>query len=339
MIKCVVWDLDNTVWDGVLLEQDRLSLREQVVGVIKALDERGILHSIASRNEPAAALEQLREFQLAEYFLYPQINWNSKADSIRRVAELLNIGLDSIAFVDDQPFELEEVKFSIPELLCLGLSDVDGMLARPELSPANVTRDARARRLMYQSDIRRQQEEDEFVGPKEEFLATLGLRFNIAPAGADDLARAEELTLRTNQLNTTGYTYSRAELEAFSRSEGHRLLVAGLEDKYGDYGKIGLALLECGPDRWVIKLLLMSCRVMSRGAGTLLLNQIMRRAKEEGVRLLSEFVPNERNRMMHVSYKFAGFREVERRGNLLLLENDLTHVPPCPVYVELRSDF
>src|SRR5579863_9689303 len=84
-IKCVVWDLDNTLWDGVLLEDEQVSLRPGVLEVIKTLDSRGILHSIASKNDRAAAMNKLAEFGLSEYFLYPQINWNSKAASVREI--------------------------------------------------------------------------------------------------------------------------------------------------------------------------------------------------------------------------------------------------------------
>ena len=109
-IKCVVWDLDNTLWSGTLLEGDEVHLRDGVREIIHALDARGILHSIASRNHAESALARLRELDLEEYFLYPQINWGSKAASIRTIAESLNIGLDSICFIDDQPFELAEVQ-------------------------------------------------------------------------------------------------------------------------------------------------------------------------------------------------------------------------------------
>lgn len=111
-VKCVVWDLDNTLWTGVLLEDTRVSLRPEVPGILRALDERGILHSIASRNDRAIAMEKLREFGLGEYFLWPQINWNPKSDSIRAIADNLRLGLDTFAFIDDQPFELAEVAFA-----------------------------------------------------------------------------------------------------------------------------------------------------------------------------------------------------------------------------------
>jgi FkbH-like protein len=127
-------------------------------------------------------------------------------------------------------------------------------------------------------------------------------------------------------------------LDALRQSEHHTLLVACLSDVYWPYGTIGLALLEHGGAAWTIKLLLMSCRVMSRGVGTILLNYLMQRAKEAGVRLRAEFVPNERNRMMQITLTFAGFREVERAGDLIVFESDLSAIQPSPEYVQVQSD-
>lgn len=337
-VKCVVWDLDNTLWDGVLLEDACVTLRASVVSVIKALDERGILHSIASRNDHDTAMAKLTELGLEEYFLYPQINWGTKSASVAAVAKALNIGLDAIAFVDDQPFERDEVQFSIPALRCIDAAEVHGILSMPEMLPRFVTEDSRLRRRMYLADIERKRVEDAHQGTPDQFLASLGMRFTIAPAKEEDLRRAEELTLRTNQLNTTGDTYSYEDLDAFRRSPDHDLLIAGLEDRYGSYGKIGLVLLERGPEVWSIKLLLMSCRVMSRGVGTVLLNYILRRAKDAGVRLRADFVSTDRNRMMYVTYKFAGFRDVAKDGNRSVMENDLSRIQDFPPYMQIDTE-
>jgi FkbH-like protein len=337
-IKCVVWDLDNTVWDGILLEDDEVRLRPHVVDIIRTLDERGILHSIASRNDHDTAMAKLKEFGIDEYFLYPQINWNSKAASIGQIAKDINIGLDAIAFVDDQPFEREEVAFTHDRVLCIDSMQLDDILERPELNPRFITEDSRQRRAMYMADIKRNREEAEFVGPTEEFLSTLGMIFSIAPCKEEDLKRAEELTVRTNQLNTTGYTYSYEELDAFRQSPHHQLLVSSLEDKHGTYGKIGLTLIEMGEDVWNIKLLLMSCRVMSKGVGMIMIHHILRTAKAAGVKVRGEFVSNDRNRQMLITYKFAGFKEVERQGNVMIMENDFSAIQPPPPYVDLRVE-
>ncbi|MEM6403632.1 MAG: HAD-IIIC family phosphatase, partial [Cyanobacteria bacterium P01_D01_bin.116] len=155
VIKCVVWDLDNTLWQGVLLEDEKVSLGKNIVNIIHTLDSRGILQSIASKNEFTTAIAKLEEFGLKEYFLYPQINWNSKANSLKEISNSLNIGLDAIAFVDDQLFELEEVKFSLPEILCLNADEVGNILDMPVMNPRFITEDSRIRRLMYISDIER----------------------------------------------------------------------------------------------------------------------------------------------------------------------------------------
>ncbi|MEO6191495.1 MAG: HAD-IIIC family phosphatase [Thermoanaerobaculia bacterium] len=335
-IKCVVWDLDNTVWDGILLEDAEVTLRPHVVQILETLDGRGILHSIASRNDHDVAMAKLKEFGIDEYFLYPQINWGSKAASITQIAQDINIGLDAIAFVDDQPFEREEVAFSHDKVLCVDSAVLEDFLDRPELNPRFITEDSRLRRRMYQADIERNRVEAEYVGPKEEFLATLGMIFTIAPCREEDLQRAEELTVRTNQLNTTGYTYSYEELDELRQSPRHKLWISSLEDRHGTYGKIGLTLLEMDHDVWTVKLLLMSCRVMSKGVGTIMIHHVLRLAKEAGAKLRAEFVSNDRNRQMLITYRFAGFKEIARQGEVAIMENDYSAIQPPPPYVDLR---
>jgi len=335
-IKCVVWDLDNTLWQGVLLEDGKVTLMPEVARIIQVLDQRGILHSISSRNEYGAAMAKLSEFGLDEYFLYPEINWNSKSESIKSIATSINIGLDAVSFIDDQPFEREEVSFVLPEVLCIDPAELDGLLDRKEFTPRFITEDSRLRRQMYLSDTKRNDAEKKFVGPQDEFLATLGMHFTMGTANEEDLQRAEELTMRTHQLNTTGYTYSYDELNAFRQSEKHKLLIAGLSDKYGTYGKVGLALVECGDQFWTLKLLLMSCRVMSRGVGTIMMNYIMMLAREAGTPLRAEFISTLRNRLMYVTYKFANFHVIEERGDLTVFENDCSKIQEFPPFVKVE---
>ncbi|WP_055477895.1 HAD-IIIC family phosphatase [Sphaerimonospora mesophila] len=336
-VKCLVWDLDNTLWQGILLENDEVRPVPEAVAAVRELDRRGIIHSIASRNDPEAALARLREFGLEDYFLCPQIGWNAKSVSLKAIAEDLNIGIDALAFVDDQPFEREEVAFALPEVLCLDATEITTLTERAEFTPDFVTEDSRNRRLMYRADRERKTAEADFAGAQEAFLESLNMRFAITEATEDDLQRAEELTLRTNQLNTTGYTYSYEELDAFRTSDRHLLLTAALEDRYGPYGTIGLALVERTGEAWVIKLLLMSCRVMSRGVGTIMINHIKRLARAAGVRLLAEFVQTGRNRAMLVTYRFNRFSEAERRDDLVVFEADLSDIPCDPPYVTVTA--
>ena len=335
-IKCVVWDLDNTIWNGILLEDASVSLRPALTKLIETLDARGILHSIASRNDFAQAMAKLASFGLRDFFLYPQINWNSKSASLTTIASSLGLSLDSFAFIDDDPFERAEMEFSHPEVLCLDAADLPLMTAMPALMPRNVSPEAGMRRQRYLENITREQSAAEFVGPHEEFLASLDMVFSIAPVRSEDLDRAEELTVRAHQLNATGYTYSREELDQFRQSDIHQLLIASLRDRFGSYGRIGLALIECTELVWTLKLLLVSCRVVSRGVGTVLLDHIIEQARCRNVILRAVFVPNDRNRMMYVAYKFAGFREQERHDDHLIFVHDPNISHPSPHYLKVQ---
>ncbi|MBF0423945.1 MAG: HAD-IIIC family phosphatase [Magnetococcales bacterium] len=337
-IKCVVWDLDNTLWNGTLLEDQQVTLFPHTLATIKTLDERGILQSIASKNDADLALAKLKEFNLDDYFIYPKINWNPKSASVEQIAKEINIGLDTIAFVDDQPYEREEVAFSQPKVLCIDAREIGQIPDMPEMQPRFVTDDSRRRRHMYQSDIQRNQVEKAFTGPQDAFLQTLAMVFTIAPAKEEDLKRAEELTVRTNQLNTTGYTYTYDELNFFRQSKDHLLLVATLDDKFGTYGKIGLALITCDKTVWRIKLLLMSCRVMARGVGSVLINHIRNEARRHGVRLEAEMLTNDRNRMMYMTYKFTHFTETNKEGELIIFENDLSKEQKFPDFLQVVTD-
>ncbi len=337
-IKCLVWDLDNTLWQGTILEDKEVTLIPAAAELIRTLDERGILQSVASKNDYDLAMAKLTELGLADYFLYPQINWNPKSQSIEQIAKLINIGIDTLAFIDDQAFEREEVAFSHPKVLTLDATQVGEVADLEIMNPRFITEDSRRRREMYQSDLRRKEVEDGFTGPQDAFLETLNMVLTISRAKTEDLKRAEELTQRTNQLNTTAYTYDYDELAFFSQSPDHLLLVAGLDDKYGTYGKIGLALVEKRPTVWSIKLLLMSCRVMSRGVGTVMINYLRNLARAAGVGLEAEFIQNDRNRMMYMTYKFNHFREKEQKDNWVLFENDLSREQAYPGYLKLITD-
>lgn len=335
-VKCVVWDLDDTLWRGILAENDELTLREDLIDVIKTLDGRGILHSIASRNDDEFARAQLKRFGILEYFLFPQISWGPKSQAIRTIAEKLNLGLDAFAFVDDQPFELAEVAHHVPEILCIPVEDAGRLPSFPPFQPRFVTEDSRLRRTMYINDQERASAEEEFHGTDEQFLASLDMKLTIQPARESDLQRAEELTIRTHQLNSTGRFYSYEDLNELRKDDRFKVLVMDLEDRFGPYGRIGLAVVECQETAWIVKLVLMSCRVVSRGVGGVMLTHLKQAATQAGVRLLAEFLPTPRNRMMYVALKFNGFQEIDQDGEIKLLENAASECPPLPSFMDIH---
>ncbi len=339
-VKCVVWDLDHTLWTGVLAEGDDVVLKPGLGDVLYQLDRRGILNSISSRNDHADAMRKLAQFGLAEYFLYPQIDWGAKSVGIAKIQSQLDVGMDTLLFIDDQPFERDEVRAIHPSVECVPAESYVDLLDHPRLRAAIMTEDAGRRRLMYLHEQARRQDQECFVGTPEAFLATLAMRFVISRAQEADLLRAEELTIRTNQLNATGITYDSDDLRRLMASPMHSLLICELSDRYGSYGKIGLALLEHQAQYDYIRLLLMSCRTVSRGVGSVLLTHLMQRARVRGKGLRADFRRTDRNRQMLVTYQFSGFREIERCDDRrTVFEHDLAVVQGFPPYIDVLIDY
>jgi FkbH-like protein len=338
-IKCIVWDLDNTIWNGILLEGDCVRLKPGIVDVIEKLDKRGILHSIASKGNYEDAMHKLKEFQINKFFLYPEINWNAKSQSITNIQKNLNIGMDTLLFIDDQNFERDEVKSVHPKVACIDATEYLNLPSNPRLNPRFITQDSGRRRLMYFEDQQRKLRENDFEGPREAFLASLNINFFISEAKNDDLKRAEELTVRTNQLNATGKTYTYDQLKMYMESIDHKLIMCEMNDKYGAYGKIGIALVEILKNYFHIKLLLMSCRVMSFGVGTVLLSHILQQAKKSKKKVRADFKHTGRNRVMYITFKFAGFKKIfVDEFDTIILENDLSFIQKFPPYINVKCE-
>jgi methoxymalonate biosynthesis protein len=308
-VKCLVWDLDNTLWQGTLLEDGEVRLADDVRKVVTELDSRGILQSVASRNDHEHAWARLEAFGLAEYFVLPEIGWGAKSEAVRRIADRLGFALTTVAFVDDQPAERAEVAFHLPEVRAYPAESVLSLPGLPEFTPATSTVDSRRRREMYQAGFRREAERARAKGPDEEFLRSLGLLMRIAPATAEELSRVEELTLRTSQMNATGVHYSDARLRGLLADPDHEVLVVTLTDRFGPHGAVGVLLLERHPRHWHLKLLATSCRVVCYGVGAALLDWLADQAARAGVHLAADFRATDRNRMMEIAYRFAGFDE------------------------------
>ena len=337
-VKCLVWDLDRTLWTGVLSEGDDVRLRDGVRATIERLDGRGILQSVASRNDPDQAMAKLAELGLDHFMVEPQISWGTKSAAITTIAARLNIGVDTLAFVDDDPFEREEVASVAPEVLCVPAEDVATLADRAEFSPAVISEDAHLRRRRYQEAAQRDRFEADFSGPSITFLSSLALRLTISLAEPDDLLRAEELTLRTNQLNATGRPFSQAELAALLERPDKVLAIVSLSDRFGDYGRIGLCLVDWSTDRWLVELVLFSCRVLSRGVTGVFLSWLAAAARENGTPLLAEFRASDRNRAMLIAYRFAGFEPTTQGSEADILRHAPEKLVAIPDYFHVEVE-
>lgn len=333
-IKCVIWDLDDTLWDGILLEDDHVQLKEGILEIINELDRRGIIQSLASKNNYGPTMEKLKELHIDHYFIYPEINWNPKSKSIENLYLRLNIGLDTILFIDDQEFERQEVKMALPQIQCLDAKEYEGLLTMPGLNPENITEDAQKRREFYFIDLARKEEEQKFVGTPEEFLATLGLRYHIYEAQEGDIPRAYELLKRTNRLNAANRIYEPDELKHFIASDEYKLYICALEDKFGSYGKIGLALVRIEAECWHVNQFAVSCRVISRGAADTLLIFIMQEAQKHAQYLLADYIPTEKNKQIYLIYKTNGLKEEEKVADRqFIFKHPLWDLKKMPGYI------
>lgn len=335
-IKCVIWDLDNTLWEGILLENDEINLKNSIVDAVKIFDQRGILNSIASRNNYKVAQEKLKDYHLWEYFVCPEINWDNKSESISRIVEHLNIGIETFAFIDDQIFERDEVRSVFSNIHTYTPEEIVESMHDEIFVPSFVTNETALRRYYYQTETKRKKEEKNFSGNNIDFMKSLCLNLTIKRAENEDLQRAEELTVRTHQLNTTGVTYSYMQLYELMHSNKHSLYVCSLEDKYGSYGTIGVCLVEESSEIWKIKLLLMSCRVISRNAGTALIGALIELSKKANVKLQADFIQNENNRQMYIAYKFIGFNEVYNKNKYSLMELNARNSFQSPSYIRIN---
>lgn len=307
VVKCLVWDLDGTVWNGTLAEGDQVELKPGVADVIRLLDSRGILQSIASRNDHDQAWPLLEVFGIAEYFVNAQIGWGRKADSVAYIAEGLNFAHAAIAFIDDNPVECAEIAHHLADVRCYDAARALELPRLPEFTPEFVTVDSRRRRELYQQKERRESARAVFEGSDEEFLRSLEMRLTISRATERDLARVEELTVRTSQMNATGTHYSQATLRALLDDPEYEVLVAALSDRFGDDGAVGVILVQKHESVWRLRLLTTSCRVIPQGVGSQLLAWLSNEAFAANVHLLADFRRTGRNRMMEVAYRFAGF--------------------------------
>lgn len=310
MIKCVIWDIDDTLLDGVYLESAGHPPPPDagLLGVLRELSGRGILHALASRNPPEAA-RYVRAVTGIK-FAAAECGWDSKAAAVRRIAAELSLAPDALAFVDDDMIERAEVAAALPEVLVLTPEDAAEAPGWPDFSPPVVTAEASRRAEMYAARQRRQAEAAAFGGSRDEFLRRAGTRIAIDRAGAADIPRLYELSVRTHQLNSGAQPLAAADLAALIAAPGQLVATVRLSDSYGDDGIVGCAVMgRNGAASWPVPVLMMSCRAIGRGVLDALLGWLCRAAAAGGgTGLTVPCLVTDRNLPMRLALAAAGLR-------------------------------
>jgi len=312
--KCIILDLDNTLWGGVVGEDGmdgiKLSMDEAGAGFIAfqqaLLDmyHRGILLAVNSHNNPDDALAVIRSHPnmilKEQHFAAMRMNWDDKAANIRSLAEELNIGLDAMVFFDDNPLQRESVRSFLPEVevpeLPLDPRAYTEMLhALPYFPKEAVTNEDAMRGNLYVTERLRREAEKRYQS-NEEFLSDLSLKADIYINDASAVERIAQLTDKTNQFNTHKVPLSVDEVRSRMSDEHYEIYSMRVTDRFGDYGIIGVAIVEKGPEVWHVEQLLMSCRILGRGAEFALVGTIAARALEAGATTLTfAYAPTEKN--------------------------------------------
>jgi FkbH-like protein len=333
--KCLVLDLDNTLWGGVVgddgVEGIHLGqgsgLGEAFVAFqryARDLASRGIILAVCSKNDEKNALEPFEKhpemvLKRADIACFTA-NWNDKASNLKHIAKQLNIGLDSLVFVDDNPFERNQVRGALPMVAVPELPE-DPSLYLACLSCGGyfesvaLTQDDLARSEQYQKNMERKRAQASFTDMGE-YLKSLEMELIWGPFDGLSLPRVTQLINKTNQFNLTTRRYSEEDTSRYARDPKAVTLRCRLTDRFGDNGIIGImiALEQKGGD-WAVDSWLMSCRVLGRGVEQAMLDLLAQEVSARGgQRLVGHYIPTAKNGMVKDHYAGLGFEALDDNG-------------------------
>jgi FkbH-like protein len=287
-----------------------------------AFHARGVLLAFCSKNNPEDVDAMLRHPHMrirGEHLAALRVNWQDKATNLREIAAELNIGLDSLVFVDDNPVERAHVRQALPAVLVPELP-VDPALRPAFLAHLNdfaslVLTDEDASRGAYYAQERQRRTLQSSSQSLEEFLHTLALEVRVTVDEQAILGRLAQLAGRTNQFNLTTRRHPESEIARMMQQPGHRVYAVRAADRFGDNGIVGLLIVACDEGVWHVDTCLMSCRVIGRGIETALLARVAADATVAGVRnLRGEYVKSAKNALVADFYPRHGFALVGEPG-------------------------
>ena len=309
-VKCLVWDLDNTIWDGVLVETDdplSLVLKPGVLEIIESLDNRGVLQSVASKNNEEDVLPLLEELGISQYMLYPQVNWGSKSQSLKIIADELNIGIDSLALIDDSVFERGEVNYHLPQVRTYDTNILNDLLYLSEFD-FPITEESKKRRFYYQTEIVRNQDKRRIGQGLIEFIKQCEMEVVLfRPVSNIEKERCFELLQRTNQLNMTGRKYSEDEYHNMLVDPEKNCFAFSVRDRYGSYGIVGFVQYTIVNNELVITEFAMSCRVAGKYIEAALVASLLQKEHKKQGRMIVQIT--KKNVFLRSSLEEIGFKK------------------------------
>ena len=353
--KCIVLDLDNTLWGGIVGEDgfDNIKLSDNPIGRsfvefqkrLLGLNQRGVILAINSKNNFNDAMEVIQKHPnmvLRENnFACVKINWEDKVMNLQKIAEELNIGLDSMVFFDDDPINQEYVRESLPDVLVVDLPRDSSQYSQiitemKEFDVLKITEEDAKRSEMYLGQKKRKELENK-VGDFKEFLKQMNIEVNIEKANSFSIPRISQLTLKTNQFNLTTRRYQEEEISKFSLSNNKIVECVHVRDKFGDNGITGTYIIEKENNmEWIIDTFLLSCRIIGRGIEEIMMEQIIEKARLAGIKKIKgEFIPTAKNKPAEKFFSKCGFKE---EGNYWIFNTEQKIETPSHIKLQKKND-
>lgn len=316
-VKVLVWDLDNTLWDGTLVNGE-VKIREEAVSLIKSLDKRGILNTISSKNDYEEAVNKLKEFGVFEYFVCPAINWGQKSINIQKIAKTLNLGINSFAFIDDNIREREEVKEALPMIRVYTDSDINKIVSLEEFN-VQTSSESKNRRLSYQQEVSRQLFKEEFSDDYDSFLRSLGMSITIKKVAEETKERCYELLLRSNQLNLSTNRYNQEEYDALLSRPDVLCYAIGCKDKFGDYGIVSFISVKLSGQNADIVDFVISCRVAKKKVEDAIVRAVSKLlSNREVTKLNASLIKTKKNGPLAAVFDELPFKQVSADDKCIL---------------------
>ena len=351
MKKCIVLDLDNTLWGGIVGEDgfDGIKLGHEYPGNcymdfqkgLLRLYNRGIILAINSKNNEEDALEIIDNHPYMalrkKHFAAMRINWQDKVSNLKSLAQDLNIGTESMIFIDDNPVECELLQQFVPEceVICLPVKKPylipDVLKKLPGVENIKLTAEDRKKGSMYRAQIARKESESSFVN-LDDFLKSLEMEVTIEPATSFSVPRIAQLTQKTNQMNLTTRRYTEADIQSFMKFPDAHVFSVAAKDRFGDHGIIGVLILKIQDGECLIDTFLLSCRVISRNIENVMIAYLADFAEQYKQKaLLGEYLPTAKNKPAADMYEKFHF---QKTTDTLFRFNLNEKKPPYPSYIK-----
>jgi FkbH-like protein len=361
--KAIIFDCDNTLWNGVIGEDGMEGIEMSptsksgkfyhlVQRIAVFLSKRGVIVGICSKNNEQDVLDVFKKHRdmvlKEEHIVITKINWVDKATNLRAIASELNIGIDSLVFVDDSNFEINLIKEQVPEILTIQvptkISDYPDLILKNVYTYFNLVlnSDDVRKTEMYKQQLKRENNKTTFSSI-EDYLASLEIELTIVKNDTAQMPRIAQLTQKTNQFNLTTYRYTESQVHHFMFDKNHEVYSMMVKDKFGDNGITGVCIIkEDGNNskNMIIDSLLMSCRIIGRNIEFVFVNHIIKDLASKGYQTLSAaFIPTKKNAQVENFYDNVGFKIIENKdGNKHYSLNIVNFEPNKIDYIKINTE-